>query len=152
MYGFTTANGQLTVASTYTVNSYCCRITNLATLLGYGDLRGQDTITSGGVTTNPVRYDPATRHTLNLIICGDGTHAGTPNSDPIAGLIANILYLRSFTDPTGTGDGTQALELAWGGETLTADGRIGPLVLGDDRGVGEVNATCDVVLPFGPFA
>lgn len=153
MYGFTSRNGQLT-ADGSALNSFCCRIMNLAVLLDYGDLRGDDTLVSGtpGKVANQRRFDTLTR-TLNLIICGDVDQAGEAYDDGNDGLISNIFWIRTnITDPTGSGGGTRALVLTWGGNTLTATGRIGPLTLGDTRAVDELNATCEVELPFGPFA
>lgn len=146
------ANGQLT-DGTNDFQLPMLKVTNLHVLRRDEDYIGDDTRASGGKLGNPQRGD-GFRETLNLIIWGDVDPDGDATADPLEGWLSNVNWIRTYlTNRTGTGDGTKTLSLEWGGETSTAQGRVGPLTLGEANivGAGSSAATCDIWLPYGPF-
>lgn len=77
------------------------------------DVRGKDRIlpTAVGVIAYPRRVT-ATRRDFRLIVVGDVDRLGAPNTDPIAGLQANLEYLRTnVIAPVATTTGTRAAVL-----------------------------------------
>lgn len=148
----TAAVGQLTVDG-QDMQLPMLQIMNLHVLKRDEDVIGEDTRVSGGKVGNPQRGD-GFRETLELVIFGDVDPDGDDTTDPLEGWLSNVNWIRTnLTNRTGVGDGTKALELTWGGETAEAQGRVGPLQLGEANiaGVGSCRATCDIWLPYGPF-
>jgi hypothetical protein len=88
------------------------------------DVRGEDRLlpSATGVIAYPRRMT-ATRHDLRLLVVGDVDSAGAPVSNPVAGLQANLEYLRAnVVAPVVSSTGTRAATLLMpSGATRTAN-------------------------------
>lgn len=88
------------------------------------DVRGQDRLvpSASGVVPYPRRLT-VTRHDLRLLIAGDVDQAGTPVADAIAGLEANLEYVRTnVVAPVVSSTGTRSATLTMpSGATRTAN-------------------------------
>lgn len=153
MFNPTERNGQFIVDGFETM-TFMCVWTNLAVLLDFGSVTGNDTrVSGGGFVLNPRRFNGLDR-TLTGLLDGDVDQDGGAHDDGIDGWITNELYLRAnITDPPSNADQTRFLEILWGGRHFTALGRVGPLEIGDsiNEDTGSMKMTCDVSLPIAPF-
>jgi hypothetical protein len=117
------------------------------------DQRGSDRIISGvnGVIPFP-RRPTVTKHSLPMVISGAVDQAGTPNTDPIIGLEANIDYLEAnVVNGSVAADGTVAASIVKpSGATRTANIHVLALRLGK-RVRWNLLATLDISIPTGVF-
>lgn len=96
------------------------------------DVRGQDRILPSVAGVIPYqRRMTVTRKDLRLLVVGDVDETGTPVSDPVEGLEANLEYLRTNTfAPVVSSTGTRAAVLTMpSGATRTANIHVLGLVV-----------------------
>lgn len=128
-------------------------VLNLHELWQPADQRGEDRLIPGtaGVVAYP-RRDTVTRRSLQMLISGTHDRTGAATSSPLAGLQANIDYLRAnVVAPTGTGDGTRSAVLTMpDATTRTEPIHVVGLEFGDVREDGQwVKAVLSISIPTG---
>ena len=115
--------------------------------------RGNDRIRPGVAGVKPaIMRDTVTRRTLQLLIVGDCDRTGTPVTNLLQGLQANIDYLiANVVAPTGLTDGTRSAVLTMpDATTRTEPVHVTGMDFGQIRADGAwVKATIDLSIPTG---
>ena len=135
------------------MHTFAWTVVDTTSLWMGADIRGQDRLlpTTPGVIAYRRRMT-VTRHSLPMVIIGYVDYTGTPYSDPMEGLEANVDYLRSWVvDPTNLGDGTLPASLTMpSGAVRNADIHVLGLSLGQVSRA-RLRATLDISIPTGVF-
>lgn len=111
-FEWNSAAGGLTIGGISLTTTWC-KVLNLLELWLPADQRGGDRVVPGasGVLAQQ-RRDTVTRRSLQLLIAGDVTYAGSTTGDAFERLQINLDYLRAnIVAPTGTTDGTRSAVL-----------------------------------------
>lgn len=129
--------------------------TNLWELWSGPDTRGQDVVIPGAAGVLAYRRRATvTRRALALVIFGEWKWDGTANTDPRAGLEANVAHLRvNVTDPTLDNPGTRTATLHLpSGATVTGPVTVEGFTLGGDMGEYACTAVLDLSVTLGALA
>lgn len=151
-YTYNTAAGDLTIGGVAMFNQ-AWKVLNLIELWMPADQRGSDRLIPGsaGVLAQQ-RRNTVTRRTLQMLISGEITYAGSTSGDAYERLQINIDYLlANVVAPTGTGDGTRSAVLTMpDGTTRTEPVHVTGLDLGDYRpDAGWARAVLALSIPTG---
>jgi hypothetical protein len=127
--------------------------TNLYDLFGAAKVRGDNLVMPGAVGVRPLRRRPTeTPRTINITVFGDRAPDGTAQTDPIAGLHANLDALfTNVVDPLVTPNSTRTAIIVLPSTTLTAQIQVLGFEIVEALNPGTVNASMDVTIIEGQF-
>jgi hypothetical protein len=127
--------------------------TNLAEMLSYATLRGENRILPGAIGVRPLRRRATeTTRTVNLTVFGDHQPDGTMHADPIAGLFLNLAdLLDNLIDPAVNSTSTRTATLRFGGSVSTSTCQVVGFEVIGHLNPSTVEASMDVLFIDGGF-
>jgi hypothetical protein len=127
--------------------------TNLYVLLGQGKVRGENVVMPGALGRRAVgrRTDEMTE-TIDLAFFGDVDWTGAPQTDPVAGLFANLAEFKAkVVDPTLTADSTRPATLVLPDGNLSAQVQVLGFEISESYNASSVSASMDIAILGGAF-
>lgn len=127
---------------------------NLHALFSGANVRGENVVMPGAVGVRPVRRRPTeTMHTVDMAVFGHRSWDGTPYSDPVAGLVANLAHLRTnVVNPLATTNSLRTAIIHLPTGTLAASVQVLGFEVTEAVGPADVYASMDISVIQGAFA
>lgn len=127
--------------------------TNLYLMLAQGSVRGENVVMPGALGRRAVRRrTDEMNQTIELAFFGDVDWQGAPQSDPVAGLMANLAEFKDkVVDPTLTADSTRPATLVLPAGTLTAAVQVLGFEITESYNASAVAASMDIAVLQGAF-